>query len=92
MVQLTQLDRDDEIEMLKDMIFRHAELTGSARATEILLSWDEHLLKFVRVIPQDYQRVLEAQQQMITEGMTHEEAAMAAFEVNSHDLARAAGK
>jgi glutamate synthase (ferredoxin) len=92
MVQLTRLDRDDEIELLKDMIFRHAELTGSARATEILLSWDECLLKFVRVIPHDYQRVLEAQQQMITEGLTREEAAMAAFEVNSHDLARAAGK
>jgi hypothetical protein len=29
---------------------------------------------------------------MITEGLTSEEAAMAAFEVNSHDLARAAGK
>ena len=92
MVQLTQLDHDDEIEMLKGMIFRHAELTGSARATEVLLSWDEHLLNFVRVIPRDYQRVLEAQQQMLTEGMTGEEAAMTAFEVNSHDLARAAGK
>jgi len=92
MVELTQLDHDDEIEMLKGMIFRHAELTGSARATEVLLSWDEHLLNFVRVIPRDYQRVLEAQQQMLTEGMTGEEAAMTAFEVNSHDLARAAGK
>jgi len=92
MVQLTKLDGDDEIEMLKGMIFRHAELTGSARATEVLLSWDEHLLNFVRVIPHDYQRVLEAQQQMLTEGMSREEAAMTAFEVNSHDLARAAGK
>lgn len=92
MVHLTPLDRGNEIEILKDMIFRHAELTGSARATEILLSWDEQLSKFVRVIPHDYRRVLEAQQQMIMEGMTDEEAAMAAFEVNSHDLARAAGK
>jgi glutamate synthase (ferredoxin) len=91
MVQLTRLDRDDEIEMLKDMISCHAELTGSARATEILLSWDEYLVKFVRVIPDDYHRVLEAQQQMIAEGMTDEEAAMAAFALNSHDLARVAG-
>ncbi len=74
------------------MIFRHADNTGSGRATELLLNWDAWLPKFVRVIPHDYQRVLEAQRQMKEKGMTHEGAAMAAFELNSHSLARAAGK
>jgi glutamate synthase (ferredoxin) len=46
----------------------------------------------VRVIPNDYHRVLEAQRQMTRDGMTYEEAAMAAFELNSHDLARVGGK
>jgi glutamate synthase (ferredoxin) len=92
MVQLMQLNDEEEVEAVKDMIFRHAEYTGSARATEVLLSWDEWLPKFVRVIPNDYDRVLETQKQMKRDGMTYEEAEMAAFELNSHDLARVGGK
>jgi glutamate synthase domain-containing protein 1 len=60
--------------------------------TEILLSWDEALLRFVRVMPNDYQRVLDAQAQMRQKGLTFAEAEMAAFELNSHDLARVGGK
>jgi glutamate synthase (ferredoxin) len=92
MVQLTPLDDEEEIETLKDMIFRHAEYTGSGRATEVLLEWNEWLPKFVRVMPNDYRRVLEGQSRMMNDGMTHEEAVMAAFELNSHDLARVGGK
>jgi glutamate synthase domain-containing protein 3 len=92
MVQLTSVEDAEELESVKNMVFRHAEYTGSSRATEVLLSWDEWLPKFVRVIPHDYKRVLEAQKQMRESGMTHEGAEMAAFELNSHALARAAGQ
>jgi len=92
MVQLTGVEDVDEMDSIKNMIFRHAEYTGSSRATEVLLQWDEWLPKFVRVIPHDYKRVLEAQKQMKDSGMTHEGAEMAAFELNSHSLARAAGQ
>jgi glutamate synthase (ferredoxin) len=92
MVQLTNVQDVEEMESVKNMVFRHAEYTGSSRATTVLLSWDEWLPKFVRVIPHDYKRVLEAQQQMRQSGMTHERAEMAAFELNSRSLARAAGQ
>jgi glutamate synthase (ferredoxin) len=92
MVQLTSVEDAEESESIKNMVFRHAEYTGSSRATQALLSWDEWLEKFVRVIPHDYKRVLEAQKQMKKSGMTHERAEMAAFELNSHALARAAGQ
>ncbi|HEV2884783.1 MAG TPA: hypothetical protein VGW36_07995, partial [Pyrinomonadaceae bacterium] len=92
MVQLTEVNEAEEIELIKNMIFRHADNTGSGRATELLLNWDTWLPKFVRVIPHDYRRVLDAQRQMKEKGMTNEGAAMAAFELNSHQLARAAGK
>ena len=91
MVQLTSLEDPEEIECVKEMIFKHAEHTGSGRATEILLRWDACLPKWVRVMPNDYSRVLETQKQMRRDGLTREDAEMAAFEVNSHDLARAAG-
>ena len=48
MVQLTSVEDADEMESIKNMIFRHAEYTGSSRATEVLLQWDEWLPKFVR--------------------------------------------
>ncbi len=80
MVELTKLEDAAETEAVKNMIFRHAESTGSGRATEILLAWKRWREKFVRVIPNDYRRVLEAQQQMKTKGLTDEDAEMAAYE------------
>jgi glutamate synthase (ferredoxin) len=46
---------------------------------------------FVRVVPHDYRRVLEAQARMRALGMDDEAAEMAAFEENVLDLARAGG-
>ncbi|HVQ39496.1 MAG TPA: glutamate synthase-related protein, partial [Pyrinomonadaceae bacterium] len=92
MVQLTNIADAEEMAAVKNMVFHHAEYTGSSRATEVLLGWDEWLPKFVRVIPHDYKRVLDAQKQMMETGMTHERAEMAAFELNAHSLARAAGQ
>ena len=59
MVSLTALEEQAEIEFVKDMIFRHAEYTGSRRATEIILAWDQFVATIVRVLPNDYRRVLE---------------------------------
>ena len=78
MVELERVEEAEEIEALKDMIFRHAEYTGSPRATAVLLAWDEWLTRFVRVMPNDYKRVLDAQKQMRAQGLTTEAAATAA--------------
>ena len=56
MVSLTALEDQTEIEFVKDMIFRHAEQTGSRRATEILVAWEHFIRKIVRVLPNDYAR------------------------------------
>ena len=92
MVQLLRLDEPDEIELVKGLVFRHAQLTGSTRASKILVDWDLFAPRFVRVVPNDYKRVLDAQRKMRETGMTQEEAEMAAFELNAHDAARAGGK
>jgi len=88
MVHLTRVEDSEEIEWLKSAVFRHAEYTGSARATQILLSWEEFLTKFVRVIPDEYQRVIEAQQRLTRSGLSVEEAELAAFDENAQDLVR----
>jgi glutamate synthase (ferredoxin) len=92
MVQLGPLKDLIETEMVKDMVFRHAQYTGSKVATDVLIAWDEWLPKFVRVIPNDYKRILDVQKELKDTGMSDEDAEMAAFELNSQDVARVGGK
>jgi glutamate synthase (ferredoxin) len=92
MVLLYRLRYPEEIDFLKDLVFRHAQLTSSARANKVLVDWDYFLPRFVRVVPNDYNRVLQAQRKMRETGLTPEEAEMAAFELNVADVARVGGK
>ena len=92
MVQLYPLDDEDEIKLVHAMIRRHAEYTDSERGRHVLAQWEQLAPKFVKVLPNDYKRVVEAQQRMVESGMSAEEAEMAAFELNAHDAARAGGR
>jgi glutamate synthase (ferredoxin) len=92
MVKLYKLDDPDEIAALEGMIRRHAEYTRSQRAFKVLALWDEMTPKFVKVLPNDYKRALDAQKTMRERGMSEEEAVMAAFELNAKDVARVGGK
>jgi glutamate synthase (ferredoxin) len=85
------LDSPEEADEVRALLVRHRELTGSARAAWLLEAWDAQAACFVRVIPHDYRRVLEAQARMRALGMSDEEAEMAAFEENARDLARVGG-
>jgi glutamate synthase (ferredoxin) len=80
----------DEAEV-RALVQRHLGVTGSARAAAILASWDSSVARFVRVIPNDYRRVLAAMARMRASGLDHEAAEMAAFEENARDMARAGG-
>jgi glutamate synthase domain-containing protein 3 len=51
---------EDEPE-LRALVEEHARRTGSIRAKELLDSWSDRLLEFVKVFPTDYRKVLEAQ-------------------------------
>jgi glutamate synthase (ferredoxin) len=92
MVKLHKLDDATEIEQLQAMIRRHAEYTQSERAWKVLALWDDLVPKFVKVFPNDYRRVIEMQAKFKESGLSDDEAVMAAFEANAHDLARAGGK
>ncbi len=80
-----------EAEHLKDLITRHATATQSMRAITILRDWEQWLPRFVRVMPHDYERVLESQARMREKGLSEDEAVLAAFEENARSLSRADG-
>ena len=93
MVALEPLGVGDPTEVAEvvALLARHRDLTGSDRAAAILAGGGAALRRFVRVIPHDYRRVLEAQARMRAAGLSATEAEMAAFEENARDLARVGG-
>ena len=91
MTDLVALDEADEVAEIRQMIERHLVYTGSPRAQQVLGHWDEMVSRFVKVYPRDYRHVLEALARARNEGLTGDEAVMAAFEENVHSLARISG-
>ncbi len=73
------------------MLKRHAVYTQSARAWQLLALWQETARKFVKVMPKDYRRMLEAMQVAEAKGLVGDDALMVAFEANKNDVARVSG-
>jgi glutamate synthase (ferredoxin) len=91
MVQLFPLSDPDETAMIRRLIDRHIEYTGSTRARALLDDWPTTVSRFIRVVPNDYRRVIEAQARMRERGLSQDEAEMAAFDENVLDASRVAG-
>jgi glutamate synthase (ferredoxin) len=91
MVGLGRLTTPAEIAEVRAMIERHLDWTKSARARLVLDRWDEMLPKFVKVLPKDYERMLACIARAESQGLTGDEAIMAAFEENARDLSRVGG-
>jgi glutamate synthase domain-containing protein 3 len=91
MVSLSPLAEKEDIALVREMIERHEEHTGSPRAATLLASWKEYLPKFIKVLPKDYARVLASLDKMRESGLTGEEAVMAAFVENTRDASRVGG-
>ncbi|MBI2913426.1 MAG: glutamate synthase large subunit [Chloroflexi bacterium] len=90
MVFLESLE-DEDVQTIKEMTRKHAEYTDSALAWKILSNWRESVQRFVKVMPKDYKRMLEALKMVEAAGLSGEEAIMVAFEQNKNDLARVSG-
>jgi glutamate synthase domain-containing protein 2/glutamate synthase domain-containing protein 1/glutamate synthase domain-containing protein 3 len=82
LVALEKLSDVDEIEELWKLIQRHQTYTKSERATLILGDWKNFVPKFVKVMPQDYARVLASLKKVQSQGLSGDEAIMAAFVEN----------
>ena len=51
---------EDDVEELKTLISYHAQATGSKKAKRILENFEDYLPQFIKVIPHDFKRILEA--------------------------------
>jgi glutamate synthase (NADPH/NADH) large chain/glutamate synthase (ferredoxin) len=63
MVELERVTEEEDRVLLRSLITRHAQYTGSRKAKTVLDQWEAMLPKFVKVMPVDYKRVLEQRKQ-----------------------------
>ncbi|HLX96973.1 MAG TPA: glutamate synthase large subunit [Verrucomicrobiae bacterium] len=91
LVGLEKLEDVDEIEEIWKLIQRHRTYTNSERAAKVLADWKILVPKFVKVMPKDYKRVLQALKKVKEQGLSGDQAIMAAFEENIRDVARVGG-
>jgi glutamate synthase (NADPH/NADH) large chain len=80
LVGFDEKDAQDE-RTLYELISEHGRRTGSTVAEALLADWPAALARFTRVMPSDYKRVLEAQEEALEEGLTEDEAAARIMEV-----------
>ena len=91
MVGLEKLETKAEIAALRLLIEQHYNYTQSPRAQQILNNWAAAAPKFVKVLPKDYKRMLACIDKAQAQGLTGDEAIMAAFEENARDTSRVGG-
>jgi glutamate synthase (NADPH/NADH) large chain len=77
MVELESLDEDDA-DYLHATIQAHVDATDSAVGQRILADWSEQQRHFVKVMPRDYKRVLQAIAEAERDGVDVDKAIMAA--------------
>ena len=72
--------QDESLDELKTMIENHKKYTGSDVAGRILDNWDSEKSRFVRVVPNDYHKVVSIIKEECANGAQYDDAAMVAFE------------
>ena len=91
MADLVALEDKEEIDSLYELIKKHAEATKSQKAFKVIALWEQSVKQFVKVLPRDYARVLKALKKAKDDGLTGDDALIAAFEANARDVSRIGG-
>jgi glutamate synthase domain-containing protein 3 len=57
-VDLEPLTAEEDVKLVRGLMQRHIELTGSPQAAWILEHWDTTQARFIKVFPHEYKRVM----------------------------------
>ncbi len=83
LVGFSRITREEDKAHLRALIEEHVRWTGSPLGRKILDDFDTELCKFKKVIPHDYERMLHSILVHKAEGMSEDEAKIAAFHENT---------
>jgi glutamate synthase (NADPH) large chain len=78
MVDVETVDSTDDEETIRSLLKNHLRYTQSTVARRILERWDLKREQFVKVMPKDYKRILEAMEKARLTGIPEDEAVMEA--------------
>jgi glutamate synthase (ferredoxin) len=59
-IDLEPVFEDDDVTVVRHLLERHLRYTGSAVATRLLEDWALSIERFVKVIPREYKKAVEA--------------------------------
>ncbi len=83
MVSLSNLTSKYDVLELKEMIEEHVAYTNSEKGKEILNHFGAYLPRFKKIMPHDYERMMNAIVQMEEKGLSSEQAQIEAFYANT---------
>lgn len=83
MVSLSNLTSKYDVLELKEMIEEHVAYTNSEKGKEILNHFGEYLPRFKKIMPHDYERMMNTIVQMEEKGLSSEQAQIEAFYANT---------
>lgn len=78
LVEIDQLNDFDK-ESLNNLIREHVEVTNSDKGKKILNNWNEESSNFLKVVPNDYKKIISLIEEKKAEGLEDEDALLAAF-------------
>ena len=85
LVSMDPVTEKHDIAEIRQMLTEHVAATGSPKAKEILEHLDEKAACFKKILPRDYDRMMRTIAEFEDQGMTHEQAEIEAFYVNTRD-------
>ncbi len=80
LVHLGDLTDEGEVSIVKDMLARHVQYTGSELGHRLLENWEDTQGRITRIIPTAYEEMLALIEKAKAEGHTDKEAHMIAFQ------------
>ncbi|MDD3959259.1 MAG: glutamate synthase large subunit [Oscillospiraceae bacterium] len=91
LVRLCEVSDPEEIEDLRALIEKHRQYTDSPKAGEISENFEENISLFVKIVPAEYERMLDAIRKAEGDGLSREDAEMTAFREIFRDTAAVPG-
>lgn len=79
MIGFERIELSEEKHAIRQLIMDHYYYTKSTKAMNILDKWEENVQRFVKVVPNDYKKMLEKIADFKRNGLTDDAAAMQAF-------------
>ncbi|CAM3024993.1 glutamate synthase large subunit [Sporolactobacillus spathodeae] len=79
LVHIDTVHSESEQDIVKQMLENHVRYTDSPRAKKALLNWEETVQRLIKVIPRDYEAMLEQIEAYKAEGIDKDQAEEKAF-------------